>query len=296
MPRSIWKGSIAFGLVQIPVSLYPAEEPDELSFHMLDRRNFAPVGYERVNKKTGRKVDWKDIVKGYEHSKGEYVVLTDQDFEAANVEATHTIDISDFVDVREIDPMYFDKPYYVAPVKSGRKAYALLRETLRRSQKAGIAKVVIRTRQHIAALMPRGDALALMLLRFDHELREADELDLPEKNLKKLGVSPKELTMAEKLVDGMVGDWDPTRYHDEYRDDLLALIKKKAKAGEVNAISEEPKKPRPKRTGAQVIDLMALLQQSVDGKSNSGRKTRRTAKSKGTPRKSKAHKPMRKSA
>ncbi|HEY6556180.1 MAG TPA: Ku protein [Polyangiaceae bacterium] len=295
MPRSIWKGSVAFGLVQIPVSLYPAEEPDELSFHMLDRRNFAPVGYERVNKKTGRKVEWKDIVKGYENAKGEYVVLTDQDFEAANVEATHTIDISDFVDVREIDPMYFDKPYYVAPAKAGRKAYALLRETLRRSEKAGIAKVVIRTRQHIAALMPHGDALTLVLLRFGHEIREPDNLDLPEKNLKKLGVSPKELTMAEKLVEGMVGDWNPKQYHDEYRDDLMALIKKKAKAGEINAVSEQPKQPKPRKSGAQVIDLMALLKQSVDEGSGSKR-SRRTTKRKSSPRKSKAHKPMRKSA
>lgn len=295
MPRSIWKGSIAFGLVQIPVSLYPAEEPDELSFHMLDRRNFAPVGYERVNKETGRKVEWKDIVKGYEHAKGEYVVLTDEDFEAANVEATHTIDISDFVEVREIDPMYFDKPYYVAPTKAGRKAYALLRETLRRSEKAGIAKVVIRTRQHIAALMPRGDALTLMLLRFGHELREPDNLDLPEKNLKKLGVSPKELTMAEKLVEGMVGEFKPERYHDEYRDDLLKLIKKKAKAGEINEVPEhQPKKPAPRKT-AQVIDLMELLKQSVDGSAAGAKASRRTTKAKGT-RKSKTQKALRKSA
>ena len=295
MPRSIWKGSIAFGLVQIPVSLYPAEEPDELSFHMLDRRNFAPVGYERVNKETGRKVEWKDIVKGYEHAKGEYIVLTDQDFEAANVEATHTIDISDFVDVREIDPVYFDKPYYVAPTKAGRKAYALLRETLRRSEKAGIAKVVIRTRQHIAALMPRGDALALVLLRFGHELREPDNLDLPEKNLKRLGVSPKELTMAEKLVEGMVGEFKPDRYHDEYRDDLMKLIKKKAKAGEINEVPKhQPKKAAPRKS-AQVIDLMELLKQSVDESSVAAKGSRRTTKAKGT-RKSKTQKALRKSA
>jgi DNA end-binding protein Ku len=296
MPRAIWKGSIAFGLVQIPVALHAAEEPDELSFHLLDRRNFSPVGYERVNKATGKKVDWNDIVKGYEYGKGDYVVLTDADFEAANVEATQTIDIADFVDVSEIDPMFFERPYYLAPTKQGRKAYALLREALQRSGKAAIAKVVIRTRQHVAALLPRGPALVLVLLRFGHELRKPDALDLPEANLKKLGVTPRELDMAKKLVAGMVGTFDPSKYHDEYRDDLLKLIKKKAKAGEVNTLSEHrPPKSKPKKS-AQVIDLMQLLQQSVVEKKPANSHRRKATKAKGGPRKAAPRRALRKSA
>jgi DNA end-binding protein Ku len=293
MPRSIWKGSISFGLVQIPVGLYAAEEPDELSFHLLDARDFSPVGYERINKSTGKKVDWDHTVKGYEYRKGEFVVLSDRDFEEANVEATQTIDILDFVDLDDINPMYFDKPYYVAPTKPGRKAYALLREVLKRSQKAGIAKVVIRTRQHMAALVPREDALVLLLLRFSHELRSSDGLDLPESNLKKLGVSPKELSMAEKLVEGMVGHFEPEKYHDEYRDDLLGLIETRAKAGELNQVVEHAPKSKPRKT-AQVIDLMELLQKSVSSKA--GRAERRPTKSKSAARKSKPRHPMRKSA
>src|SRR5262245_11664671 len=215
MPRSIWNGSISFGLVQIPVGLYPAEQPDELSLTMLDRHDMAPVGYDRINKQTGAKVDWDDIVKAYEYGKGQYVVLTDADLKAANVEATQTIDIVSFVDSDEIDSMYFDRPYYLAPTKQGRKAYAVLRETLRESNKVGIAKVVIRTRQHLAALRVQGaDRLVLQLLRFAHELRSPDDLEVPGKNLKELGVTGREISMAKQLVDGMVAPWKPSQYHD----------------------------------------------------------------------------------
>ncbi|HEV8245606.1 MAG TPA: Ku protein, partial [Polyangiaceae bacterium] len=180
MPRAIWKGSIAFGLVQIPVALHSAEEPDELSFDLLDRRDLAPIGYERINKRTGRKVEWKNVVKGYEYRDGKYVVVTDADFEQANVEATHTIDIEQFVDLAAVDALYFERPYYLSATKAGRKAYALLRETLDKARKVAVCKVVIRTRQHLALVMPWHDALVLMLLRFDHELREPSGLDLPE--------------------------------------------------------------------------------------------------------------------
>jgi DNA end-binding protein Ku len=262
MARAIWTGTIGFGLVEIPVSLHAAEERDELDLTMLDRRDFAPVGYERINKKTGKQVPWEEIVKGYEHGEGEYVVLTDADFAQANVEATHRIEILDFVDFSAIDPRYVDRPYYLAPNKAGRKAYALLRETLRRTGKAGIGKVVIRTRQHLSAVVAADKALLLILLRFADELRDTSELDLPERSLTKLGVTSKELGMAETLVTGMVDEFKPEKYEDEYRRDLMKLIHKKVKAGELNRVPEDVEPPsRPQPTN--IIDLAALLKQSL---------------------------------
>jgi DNA end-binding protein Ku len=285
MPRPIWNGSISFGLVQIPVGLYPAEQQDELSLTLLDRHDMAPVGYDRINKQTGAKVDWKDIVKGYEYGKNEYVVLTDEDLKAANVEATQTIDIAAFVDLDQIDPMYFERPYYLAPTKQGRKAYAVLRETLRESGKVGIAKVVIRTRQHLAALRVQDDRLVLHLLRFAHELRSPDELEVPGEDLKKLGVTTREIAMAKQLVDGMVSSWKPTEYHDEYRDDLMARIESKAKAGEINVVSEERAAKVPRRR-AQVIDLAELLKRSVEQRRAAGTRGKR-----GKPAASRGHRP-----
>jgi DNA end-binding protein Ku len=265
MARSIWTGTIGFGLVQIPVSLYPAEERDELDLKLLDRRDFAPVGYQRINKKTGKEVPWEEIVKGYENDDGQYIVLTDNDFAEANVEATHRVDIIDFVDFSAIDPRYIDRPYYLAPQKAGKKAYALLRETLRRTGKAGIGKVVIRTRQHLAAAVAADNALLLILLRFSDELRNAADLDLPERNLGKLGITSKELGMAEKLVEGMVEDFKPQKYEDEYRRDLMKLIRKKAKAGEINRVPEGVEAKPHRTSGAKIIDLAELLASSLKG-------------------------------
>jgi len=263
MARPIWNGSLGFGLVQIPVGLYPAEQQDELSLTLLDRHDMAPIGYDRVNKHTGDKVGWEDIVKGYEYEKGQYVVLTDADFKAANFKATQTIEIVSFVEEGEIDPMYFEKPYYLAPTRHGRKAYALLRETLRESKMIGVAKVVIRKRQHLAALRVQDDRLMLQLLRFAHELRSAEDLDVPGHDLKELGVTEREITMAMQLVKGMAGPWKPSQYHDEYRDDLMARIESKAKAGEINVVSE-PAEPKAPRRRAQVIELADLLRRSVE--------------------------------
>jgi DNA end-binding protein Ku len=279
MPRSIWKGSIAFGLVHIPVGLYTAADSRSLSFTLLDKKNFSPVGYERVNKSTGRKVEWNDIVKGYEYDKGEYVVLTDADFEAANVEATQTIDIVGFVEASDIPALYYEAAYYLAPTKQGRKAYALLREVLERQGKVGVAKVVIRTRQHLAALTPYGDALALVLMRFSGELRDAKELDIPGRDLKTLGVSRKEIEMAETLVSGMVEEWKPDRYRDEYTADLLALIEKRAKEGQLNTISKQ-KPGKRRRKAPEVVNLADLLKQSVLQQANESR-----GRAKGKPRK-----------
>jgi DNA end-binding protein Ku len=266
MARAIWTGTIGFGLVQIPVALHSAEDRAELDMTLLDKRNFAPVGYERVNKKTGKEVTWENIVKGYEHSDGKFVVLTDRDFAEANVEATRQIDILDFVSFSEIDPRYIDRPYYLAPLKAGKKSYALLREALSRSGRAGIGKVVIRTRQHLAAVVARDDALLLVLLRFADELRDTKGLDLPSTNLKALGVTPKELSMAEKLIDGLSGTFEPEQYRDDYRRDLMRLIQRKVKAGELNSIPEAGK-PRPQRAPAKnVVDLAELLAQSLGAK------------------------------
>lgn len=270
MAHAIWKGSIAFGLVQIPVSLHAAEQSDELALSLLDRHDLAPVGYERVNKHTGKRVDWKNVVKGYEHAAGEYVVLTDADLEEANVEATHTIDIERFVELDKIEPLYFERPYYLIPDKQGKKAYALLRDTLAQAERAGIAKIVIRTRQHVAALLVRDEALVLVLMRFHDELRESSELELPG-SAKQLGITPKERHMAATLVASLEGEWEPELYRDEYRDDLLALVKERVKRGEVNTVPKETPKKRAKRSASNVVDLMSLLEQSLKGSSKSKR-------------------------
>jgi DNA end-binding protein Ku len=277
MPQAIWKGSLRFGLVTIPVGVYSAEESDELSFTMLDRRDLSPVGYQRINKSTGEEVPWDDIVKGYEYEDGEYVVLGEEDFKRANPEATQTVDITSFADLAEIDPVYFDRPYYLAPTKGGEKAYAILREALAASGKAGIAKVVLRTREHLAAVIARDDALVLELLRFPTELRDTEGLDLPAEGLKDAGVTRKEIEMAEQLVNGMVEEWDPDQYKDEYRKDLLARIKAKVQAGETEVIPE-PEEAEREREGAQVIDIMDLLKRSLE--ESRGGKGRKPAKSK----------------
>jgi DNA end-binding protein Ku len=269
--------------VQIPIALHTAEDRAELDMTLLDKRNFSPVGYERVNKKTGKPVTWENIVKGYEHSSGKFVVLTDRDFEEANVEATRQIDIQDFVEFADVDPRYIERPYYMAPLKAGKKSYALLRETLRRTGKAGIGKVVIRTRQHLAAVVAHDEALVLVLLRFADELRDAKDLDLPSTNLKTLGVTPKELSMAERLVEGMTTDFQPEKYEDEYRRDLMRLIQRKVKAGQLNTIPETPERRAKPAAAANVVDLAELLAQSVAG-----------AKSKPQHAAANDHKPIRK--
>ena len=256
MARAIWKGSISFGLVQIPVGLYPAERRDELSLSLLDKHDMAPIGYERVNRRTGDKVDWKDIVKGYQYQKGKYVVVTDEDIRNANVRATQTVDILAFVDQSDISTLYYDTPYYLAPTKQGEKAYAILRDVLRAAGKVGIAKVVIRTRQHLAALLVEDDRLILQLLRFSHELRSPDELEIPEEGAKSLKSTTRELEMAKQLVASMVDEWNPEQYHDEYRDDLLARIKRKAEEGEIEDV---PTSETAAKTGTNVVELFDLL-------------------------------------
>jgi DNA end-binding protein Ku len=209
-------------------------------------------------------VPWDRIVKGYEYEEDRYVILGKEDFRRANVEATQTVDIVGFVDADSIDPVYFDKPYYLAPTERGQKPYALLRETLRKAGKVGVAKVVIRTRQHLAAVIPRDRVLVLALLRFASEIRDPGQLDLPGDDLARLGVTRQEIQMAERLVEGLEEGWDPTRFRDEYRDDLLALIERKAADGLLNKVAPPPAVAEPRREGGRVLDLMQLLERSVE--------------------------------
>lgn len=260
MPRALWKGAISFGLVNIPVGLHSAEKRNTLDLTLLDRRDFSPVGYKRVNKATGEEVPWDQIIKGYEYEEGSYVALSEEDFRRANVEATQTVDILSFVEARDVPPIHFDTPYYLSPGKRGEKGYALLRETLKRSGKAAIANVVIRTRQYVAMLIPVGSMLVLNTLRYADEIRPMDEFELPE-NTK---ASAKEVDMALRLVKEMSEEWDPSKYRDTYRQDILARIEKKVQAGETRQVAEPGDEEAPKPKGAEVIDLMALLKRSVE--------------------------------
>lgn len=276
MPRVLWKGAISFGLVHIPVGLYSAEKRNSFDLTMLDRRTMKPVGFKRYNKETGEDVSWDDIVKGYEYEKERYVVLTEEDFKRANVEATQTVDILNFVDEDDISPMYFETPYYLAPDKRGHKGYALLRETLKQTGKIGIANVVIRTRQYVAALMPVGDVILINTLRYKNELRGTDELEVPSSNLKAVGVNAREIEMAGKLVEGMTTKWNPEEYHDTYHEDLLALIEKRIQAGQTEMITEPSEEEEEKPAKGEVIDLMALLKRSVESKAKAVRPVRTT--------------------
>ena len=264
MARGLWKGAISFGLVNVPVELFSAQKRSaELDLTMLDKRDLAPVGYKRVNKATGKDVPWEDVVKGYEYEDDKYVVLSEEDFRRANPEASKTVDILAFVDLADIDPQYFETPYYLAPGKRGEKAYALLRDAMAKAGKAGIATVVIRTKQYLAALVPQDDALILNTLRYHSELKKAKDLDIPEK-LDGHKASPKELDMALTLIDDMADDWQPEKYHDTYHEDLMKRIEEKIKAGQTEEITEPEKDERPAK-GADVIDLMSLLKKSVAG-------------------------------
>jgi DNA end-binding protein Ku len=268
--RAIWKGSISFGLVYIPIALYPATRREELKFRLLRKSDLSPVNYKRVAEKDGKEVSWDEIVKGYEYEKGKYVVLKDEDFERVDLEATQTVDIQDFVDQEEIDPMFFYKPYYLEPQKGGDKAYALLRDALKDSGKVGIAKVVIKTRQYLAGVKPEDGALVLELMHFADELADPEKLHVP----KTVEAGKREMTMAKSLIDSMSSKWNPEKYKDDYREALMEVIEEKVEAGG-KEIEEKPRKaPKP----TKVIDLVSVLQKSLE---ETGAKRKRTAKSGG---------------
>ena len=275
MARAFWKGSISFGLVEIPVRLQPAVQSHDLSFSLLDRKDFSPVGFKRYNKKTGREVAWEQVVHGYEYEPDEYVVLSDEEIEAANVERSQSIDIVQFVPKDEIDPVYFETPYSIEPLKRGSKSYALLRAALEKSGKVGIARVVLRTRQRLAALLVRGDVLVLDLLRYPHELRSMEQLDVPPKSAKGAGVTGTEVRMAQQLIDGMTGKFEPAKYKDEYRDDVMALVRRKIKAGKTHTILEPETKAEKRPARSEVMDLMPLLKRSLAERAGATRRPAR---------------------
>ena len=251
---SIWKGSITFGLVNIPVDLRSAVRGDNISFRMLHEEDLSPIKYERVCAADGEPVPWNEIVKGYEFAKGKYVIMTDEDFKAAALEASRTIDILDFVRQEEIDPRYFETPYYLLPGKGGEKGYALLREAIRETGAIGIGKIIIRQKQHLAAIKVIGDALVLEIMRFANELVDANDFTFP----KAEGLRPQELKMAQQLIENLAEPFDPEKYTDDYRANLMKIIRAKMKGKKIKY--EEPEVE--KDTG--VIDLMSKLQASLE--------------------------------
>lgn len=259
--HSIWKGYITFGLVNIPVLLYSAEKPvEEVHFKLLAKQDLAGIKYLRVNEKTGKKVAWEEIVKGYEYEPGNYVILTDEDFSEIATENQKTIEIEDFIDINELGTLYFEKPYYVLPDKKVEKGYVLLRETLKNTNKVGIARVTIRTHQYLAAVIAQGDALIINTLRYPQEIRKASEISLPHDELKAYKISKKEFDIAKQLVDTMTVEWDPKRYINEYRAELLKLIEEKIKKGGKKVI-KHVEETELKQTN--IVDFMDLLKKSI---------------------------------
>jgi DNA end-binding protein Ku len=258
--RSLWRGAISFGLIYVPVEMYSAAREHQLNLHFLDSRDFAPVGYERINKTSGKSVDWNHIVKGYEYEKGQYVALSDADFKHANVKATETIDIASFTDSADISPIYYETPYYLLPGKGGGKVYALLAETLRASDKVAVATFVMRGRQHLCMVTANASTLTLVTLRFADEILPPRELPAAAGD-KLAKPKPAEVAMARKLVDEMTAAWKPEQFHDTYREDLLRRIREKISKKQTHTLTEEAKpSQRPK---AEVIDLMDALRNSL---------------------------------
>ena len=256
MPRSMWKGSLAFGLVNIPIELYSATRDHRPKFRLLHAKDEAPVRYERVCQTEGKPVGWDDLVKGYEYEKGQFVVLTKDDFKTAAVEKTKTIDILDFVDPAEVDERYFETPYYLQPAKGADRAYALLREAIRESGKIGIAKIILRDAQHLAAVEAIGDAIVLTMMRFADELADLGDFRFP----KAEGIRQAEMKMAMQLIDSLAAKWEPEKYTDEYRDNLMKVIQAKLKGRKPRL--QERETPQT----ADVVDLMARLRASLEGK------------------------------
>jgi DNA end-binding protein Ku len=259
--RSLWKGAITFGLVHIPVGLYSATEESDVDFDWLDKRTLDPVGYKRINKRTGREIDKDNVVKGIAHEKGQYVVLSPEEIAEAYPRTTQTIEIEAFVDITEVPFVYLEKPYYTAPINKGEKVYALLREALKDTGKAGLARVVIHSKQHLAVLLPCGPALVLNLLRWGGEVRSWEDLPLPAGG--KSGIKDAELKMAKHLIEDMSGHWSADTYRDTFHDAIMKLVAAKARAGETATV--EPLEEAPAPQGADVIDLTELLRRSLKG-------------------------------
>jgi DNA end-binding protein Ku len=281
--RPIWTGAISFGLLNIPVQLMPAERRVDLRFHMLDSRDQQRVRYERVNAETGEEVPWKDVVKAFEYSKGNYVVLEEEDIREAAPQSKESVDIEAFVDPAELGPRYFDRPYYLVPTRKSEKGYVLLRETLEKLGRAGLARVVIRTREHLALVLPEGPALVLHLLRFPQELVDPSEYAFPEGSDRRYKITPREKEMASQLVESMSAPFEPGDYRDEFRDRLSKVIQERVKRkGKGRAAPPEAPTDTHEESG-KVVDFMALLKRSI----SENKRTPAAARTKKPARKSK---------
>ena len=266
MARALWKGAISFGLVNIPIELHTAVRNHRPKFRMLHAKDKSPVRFERVCIRDGHPVAWEDLVKGYEYAKGHFVVLTKEDFQTAAVEKTRTVDIIDFVKADEIDDRFFETPYYLVPAKGGERAYALLREAIRESGRIGIAKFILRDSQHLSAVEVIENAIVLTVMRFGDELVDVKQFDLPSDS----GIRKPELDMAKALVGNLAAAWDPEKYTDEYRENLMKVIQAKVKGKKIDlAPAEEPRQ-------AEVVDLMERLRRSLE-QGGGGKGTRKTA-------------------
>ena len=259
MARPIWKGYITFGLVNIPVILYPAEKKFDIQFKLIDSRDKSRIRYMRINEHTGEEVPWADIAKGYEYDDNNYLVLKQSDIKAISGVHSKTIDIVTFVNKNSINTMDFEKPYYIVPDKKGEKAYVLLRETLKETKKVGISKVIIHTREYLAALMPYENALVLNLLRYHQELRNVSDYEFPSAKVKTYKISAKEMEIAKQLVNGMTTKWDPKDYHDVFRETLAKWVEAKIHHKKVSA-----KKIKTNLKKSNVIDFVDLLKKSLD--------------------------------
>lgn len=280
--RPIWKGSISFGLVTIPVALLTATRREELKFRMLRDEDLSPINYKRVAEVDGKDVPWDHIVKGYEYEKGKFVVLKDADFEKVELDGSDAITIQDFVDLAGINPIHFYKPYYLEPMKGGAAAYGLLRTVLADTGKVGIAKVVIRNRQHLAALKANGNLLVLELMHFAEEIVPAEMVKVPAEK----SIGTRELEMARALVDQMSSEWEPTKYEDEYAAAMMKLIEKKIELGG----KELPGTKRPAAAATNVVDLVAVLQKSLSDAAKGPRAPKRQPPKGGAKKRGTTHK------
>lgn len=262
MPRPIWKGDISFGMVSIPISMLPVEENNDIRFHLLDSRDKSRIRYQRINATTGKEVTWENIVKGYEFDKDNYLVVNEDAFEKASPEIFKSIDIEEFVDFAEIDSLFFDKPYYITPASKNTKAYVLLRESLKKTHKVGVAKVIIRTKEYLSLILPHEHSLLLYLIHFAEDLRDEQELNLPRENLKSYKISDREMSMAVDLIKSMTNQWQPEKYHNEYRETLIKWIEKKTAYATGTAKSRSSKI----RKNDDVVDFISLLKKSMKKK------------------------------
>lgn len=262
MARGIWNGAISFGLLNIPVSVMSAKEIERISFRMLDKRNNSPIGYKQYTKATGKEIDRKNIIKAFEYEKNRFVTVTEDELKKANPKATQTIDIEDFVNIKDVDFLLFEKPYYLVPGKNGEKGYVLLRNILEETKKAAVAKFVLRNRQHLVTIIPREDYLILEVMRFAHEVTEVKKAKfLEDYDLSHVRISPREMKAAKTLVDEMTEKWKPDKYRDTYQEDLAKYIKGKIKSGDTKEAADFEEAP--KKTDTNSADLMSLLQKSI---------------------------------